>query len=422
MSKLDRSCRLWLPASLLIAALALAMVPARAAGVLAAYTVLGPDGPVARAIVDGGACPALEVDGRPAPMRVRAAADRRFPLICEALLPAGAAAARIGDAAVPVLAAEVRRIAIFGDSGCRVDAKAGDYQACNDPAQWPFAGMSATAAALVPDLVIHVGDYLYRESPCPQDVAGCTGSPAGDDWPAWQADFFAPAAKLLRAAPWVMVRGNHENCDRAGLGFFRLLDPRPLPQACLPISPVYRVAAGSLVFFVLDSGEANDTHAPADLVEVYRQQFAGISGAPGAWLLTHRPVWGVVRVSNRLGMSILIDDNVTLQTASANALPPAIALVVSGHIHLFEALSFVDHRPPQLVIGTAGSSLSEAIATDLVGHAIAGTYIAYGRTLHEFGVTTMERAGAGWTATLHDESGAARFTCTIEGSNLGCAP
>ena len=64
-------------------------------------------------------------------------------------------------------------------------------------------------------------------SSSPAGLAGCAGSPFGDNWPTWQADFFAPAQPLLRAAPWVVVRGNHEDCSREGLGWFRFLDPRP---------------------------------------------------------------------------------------------------------------------------------------------------------------------------------------------------
>jgi hypothetical protein len=50
--------------------------------------------------------------------------------------------------------------------------------------------------------VIHVGDYLYREDPCPAAAqAQCGGTPSGDNYGAWNADFFKPAAKLLAAAP-----------------------------------------------------------------------------------------------------------------------------------------------------------------------------------------------------------------------------
>ena len=398
-------------------------LPAHAAGVLAAFTVLGPEGAVARAVVDGRVCPTIELDGKGAPMSVRATADARFPLICDAPLPAATARARIGDANLPLPSPAIGRIALFGDSGCRVDARSGEVQACNDAGGWPFARTSGVAAALAPDLVIHVGDYLYRESACPPAYAGCAGTPSGDDWPAWQADFFAPAAKLLAAAPWVMVRGNHENCNRSSTGFFRLLDPRPLPAACPFVSELYRIDVSGLVLFVLDSGEAADITAPPSLVARYRREFARIEAPPpGSWLLTHRPLWASARISNAMGLSLVVNDNETLQTASGNALPAGIALVLSGHIHLFEALSFMDHRPPQLVLGTAGSSLSTGIDANLVGWRIGGTTIAYARTAHVFGVTTMERKDAGWTATLRDEAGKPLITCMIAGPDLSCTP
>jgi len=403
-------------------ALLLVCGAARGQSVLAAFTVLGPDGAVARAVVDGAACPALTVDGRAVAMAVRVPADARFPLVCDALLPAGAAVARLGERALPVPKASIARIALFGDSGCRVDARSGEFQSCLDPDAWPFARTSVLAAAEHPDLVIHVGDYLYRESPCPAGYAGCAGSPAGDNWASWQADFFTPAAPLLRAAPWVMVRGNHENCNRAGLGFFRLLDPRPMPAACPHISAVYRVNARALVFFVLDSGEANDVTAPDDLAAVYRAQFAGIDAPPGAWLLTHRPMWGVVRIKNAAGLSMLVNDNTTLQVASGNFLPRGIALVLSGHIHLFEALGFADHRAPQLILGTAGSSLSDDIATPLEGHEIGGTTIAFGRTAHVFGVTEMTPSAQGWSVVLHDAKDAVRFRCALAAGAVSCTP
>jgi len=99
---------------------------------------------------------------------------------------------------------------------------------CDDPAAWPFARVAMTAAGFAPDLVIHVGDYHYRETPC-ADRAGCANSPHGDTWRAWQADFFDPAEGLLASAPWIMLRGNHEDCLRAGAGWqlLRLLFTMP---------------------------------------------------------------------------------------------------------------------------------------------------------------------------------------------------
>jgi hypothetical protein len=205
-------------------------VAAETATLEAAYVVLGRDGAVGRAILSGTReCPAIIFDGAAQPMQLRAepegGAHPAFPvLVCEALIPPGTTDAAISERKLPLPKSTIATIAVFGDTGCRLkDAEAqplarrnsdhlheGYFQNCDDPAQWPFPQISRIAAGQKPDLVIHVGDYLYRESPCPTGDAGCAGSPHGDDWPAWKADFFAPAAPLLATAPFIVVRGNHE--------------------------------------------------------------------------------------------------------------------------------------------------------------------------------------------------------------------
>ena len=70
------------------------------------------------------------------------------------------------------------------------------------------------------------------------------GSPIPDVWPAWRDDFFMPAARLMKTAPWLLVRGNHELCSRAGPGWFYLLDPASallggarIQESCPPQTP-----------------------------------------------------------------------------------------------------------------------------------------------------------------------------------------
>jgi hypothetical protein len=60
-----------------------------------------------------------------------------------------------------------------------------------------LATNAASGAKLSPDLVLHIGDYHYRENACPPDIAGCKDSPWGYGWDTWQADLFRPAAPLL---------------------------------------------------------------------------------------------------------------------------------------------------------------------------------------------------------------------------------
>jgi hypothetical protein len=296
-----------------------------------------------------------------------------------------------------------------------------EFQACSDPAQWPFRPVSEQAAAWRPDLVVHVGDYHYRESPCPAGHQGCAGSPVGDNWAAWQADFFAPAAALLGAAPWIVVRGNHESCDRAGRGYFRLIDPRPLAPACADMTDPYAVKAGGLDLVVFDSSAASDDRPRAGAVDAYRRQFASLAPQRAAWLVTHRPLWAVETSTDPRGRPLPAGINATLQQASGNALP-SVALVLAGHIHIFEALDFADRRPPQLVLGTGGSSLSLPVTAPLAGYAIAGTSVGHGRVLHEFGFTTLEPGGEGWALTFRSVDGAPRVTCRLRAAQLDCTP
>lgn len=184
-----------------------------------AYVVLGENGArIARAVTSAAECPSLVVDGRGLAMTLRAPAGtepqrptRSNPSqskpsmfdasVCEAALPPTAHTASIGGQALPLPPAVIRRIVVIGDTGCRIKLADKAFQACNDPKAYPFAQVAAAAAKWKPDLVIHVGDYLYRENPCPDGMAGCAGSVWGYGLDAWRADFLEPAAPLLRAAP-----------------------------------------------------------------------------------------------------------------------------------------------------------------------------------------------------------------------------
>jgi hypothetical protein len=397
----------------------------------AAYVVLGPQGAVARAVLaEGSACPAITIDGAQRPMSVRAQPDAMFRvLVCEALIPPTAAAASLADRPLPLPKRTLASIAAFGDTGCRLkaskdsgkgknaddDEDSGKFQDCDIPSKWPFAQLAASVAAAKPDLIIHVGDYLYRESACPPGDAGCARSPYGNDWPTWRADFFAPAAPALLSAPWIVLRGNHEICKRAGAGYFRLLDPTPAqaPPPCIDVMPQFTVTMGEQAFIVFDSSNAADK-CPCDPA-AYAAQFAAMRPAAGTWLLTHRPIWGFRSHGRTL--------NATLQQALGqwNGRPPdGIALVLAGHIHLAEVLSFADKRSPQFVLGTGGTQLAGKIKGELTGRTIGGTRVSYGRADHRFGFAILAPAADGWSADFRDLAGASLFRCQIAPDQVGC--
>src|ERR671922_168775 len=237
----------------------------------AAWVELGPSGAVlARAITQADSCPKLTVDKAAARMEERAAPSLPdYPVrSCESALPPAARRVSLAGRRLPLPRRRPRRIVVVGDTGCRLKAVDG-FQACNDPRAWPFARVAKSIARWHPDVVIQVGDYLYREEPCPPGNRGCRGSPFGQNWPTWDADFFSPAAPALRAAPWLFGRGDHELCSRAGPGWFRFLDPGPMPATCQDVTEPYFVDLGRLRMLVLDTALAGDR--PPQLV-------AGISG------------------------------------------------------------------------------------------------------------------------------------------------
>ena len=399
---------------------------------LRTWVEIGAEGAVVRAIVTDpqAACPDIEIEdefvSRTYRMQVRSSPQPNFEiLICEANLRQGTRSAAIGGTKVPVPPRQLKKIAVIGDTGCRIkcdpDGKC-DVQNCNDPKKWPFAKVAAKVAGEHPDVVIHVGDYHYREAACPADQQKkCGGSPFGDNWPAWQADFFDPAAPLLASTPWIAVRGNHEDCERAGMGWFRFLDPGPVPSTCNDDPAPYGVALPGLQLLVLNTSTAGKE--PAGFYSKAYESLNGLAAASNApsWLLSHHPLWAFVQ-----GKPNLIPVTDELQADSGNQLDANVRLVMAGHIHLFEALAFAASPPraPSVVAGMSGTKLDKPITNELLGQAIAGTTVSMASTSDEFAYALFEPREKGnrkgWHMTVHDTEGKTVMSCEIEGDSLTC--
>ena len=223
--------------------------------------------------------------------------------VCEAVVPSGTASASINGVALPLkhLGKTPKRIAVVGDTGCRVKCSASgcSIQDCSDPKKWPAADVAKSIAAWKPDLIVHVGDYYYREYNCPSATSQpseCTGPTYS--WANWNADFFTPMAKLLPAAPWIFIRGNHEICSRAGAGWFQYLDGGAYAADCATHTAPYSVTTGAMQFLVMDSSAVSDANVVPSEVTLYAGDFSALKAtqpsSPTAWLLLHQPIWGVV--------------------------------------------------------------------------------------------------------------------------------
>jgi len=386
----------------------------RPAALTPVWVELAPDGAaLARVVVDSAAdCPRLKAGPETLALAPRLPVPEGLKPLCEALIPTGARSLRWGKVKL-ALPKSPDRVTAIGDTGCRV--KGGQIQACDDPNLWPFAAVSAQVAKLKPDLIVHVGDYLYRESPCPDVVHGCAG-PHGDNWNAWNADFFEPARKALSAAPWIFARGNHESCDRSFRGWFYYLDPRPFDGSCKQYTEPYIARSGQLRIGVLDTAATKDLPKnQPEQIPIYAKQLAQLSGRVD-WVVDHHPFWGYTAKPSGVSPTEL-----TLGPAWASAQPKGVTLVLSGHVHLFEFLALEGGRPDQVIAGDSGTQLDTGFTVDRSGSSVFGARVTAGEVNMSFGLTELQRKGSGWSLTLRDAQGQPGIECDLpSGSAASC--
>ena len=443
-----------------------AMVPAVSGvdPIRAAFVVLGEGGvPVARVITTASMCPAVVVDGASQPMTVRArpateplrptlsppelSKPSSFPVLtCDLALRSTAGRAEVMGRALPLPKRVPQRIVVIGDSGCRIKASDVEYQACNDTEAWPFARVAAAAAALRPDLVIHVGDYHYRETACPSGNRGCAGSPWGYGWDAWDADLFTPAHALLAAAPWIMVRGNHESCFRAGQGWWRFLDPRPLVpgrdcndpgnDSIGDFSDPYAIPlAPDAQFIVFDSSRVGVAPLAATdpmyktYVAQMRMSFALGAGVAHNFFMNHHPVLGFAPNPTQTPTG-LYPGNGSLQSVlvplnGERLFPSNVEALISGHVHLFQMVSYSTPQPTQLISGNGGAWADVALPRELPKGATPspGALIGSIVSTNQSGFMTIERdADGAWRIEARDRNGRLFTTCALRDSKTRCTP
>jgi hypothetical protein len=385
----------------------------------AAWVEMTPGGAEVRLVTASPGCPILSVGGAAVATTERAGPDEAFPnRVCSAPLPRGAHRIVVEGRTLPAPKVRPMRIVVIGDTGCRLKGIVAQH--CNDPSGWPFARVATLAAATHPDLVIHVGDYYYRETPCPAGDGACAGSPYGDRWATWKAEVFDPAAPLLAAAPWVFVRGNHEDCKRGGAGWFRLFDAASTVTACPAQSDTFAVELGDLRLYVVDSADTDDVLAKDALVDAFAARLKGVGHTDGepSWIVTHRPVWNVLRLG---GYLIGGPPSATERAAVKRSDLTGVDLVLSGHVHNFASLSFGAARPAQLIVGTGGDTLDlDAAPPPATGTPEVDGLPASAFSMGRFGYFVFDRDGAGWRGAFHDLKDRVVATCRLRGRALSC--
>jgi Calcineurin-like phosphoesterase len=410
---------------------------------LAAWTELGPDGlQVARAVMASGSatCPQLvwEGGGRPMKVRARTTADGAFTdTVCEAPLPVGVTGGNVAGVPVPSRKATIEKVALLGDTGCKFK----EQENCDPPptpplpTSWVFAGIADKIKAESPDLIIHLGDIFYRTSAaCPKTPK--TGCSEGID-----EDFFQPVAPMLAVAPLVMARGNHEEYGADCVGWFRYFEPTlnsavpctndagitdctnsPSQRFTLPYDVMLNPKRELIV---LDTSAApNPPKGESDeYAKEYKKELAcaekAVPSQP-AWLVSHVPFWYVAKKGAEGGPGVLEHALKKL----GGGLPPNIQMVISGHLHQFEYLSFTTKvkEPPQLILGDGGTKMSTPQDINPGDKVDDYNNVILERGLAEaqfgYGVIHLENGGESIKVKLLDGK---TDTCTLQPDDLSCS-
>lgn len=458
-----------------VAILAVAAMPAAASpagtDVISAYTLAAPtstapSGVVARAVVPSGApCPDLVTRDRRGRNRTVAMRERPAPAttgaafapitVCSAHIPANSTDASVAGRSIPAhMPVQVDRLAIFGDSGCRIVTT--EVQNCADPAAWPLSIISTSIARDRPDAVLFVGDFFYREAGCPQDEQDecgsspppVSGAPFTDSAYGWIADVLLPMTPMLAVAPLVVTRGNHEACYRGGNGYFLLFDPRDgTENTCAPIAssagleapptlptPTYaidlRVAQRrTLRLAIVDSAGGSDTSV-TPFAAVQRPAFQRAAALTRthlgreSWLVTHRPLYGYVTSTFAEPGRPFSPWTSADQTAAAQGLLDTYAVVVSSHIHIAQSVQ-LPGLPGQLVLGNGGTLLDPAVGYALPATPPGAGYPApsWAWIAPRFGyaLATPNAEAGSWRIAMHDPSGSPFARCGLKDASLFCA-
>ena len=355
---------------------------------------------VVRVVLEDGAnCPAISENGASVTMTERALPpsmdNSEFAVtVCSATI-AKSSVAHVAitennpsqNYHLPALPDTANTIVVVGDTGCRV-ATGWTPQNCDNitPSAprtgWPLQMILDNIGARNPDAIIHMGDYHYREaSPCPPQYQGT----CGDTWASWKADWFNPAQSVLREAPWVMLRGNHEMCLRAWRGFNLFLSVEPVggvagepaittaPNVgCPELTPSYKIALDNeIVLAVVDTASQGQSITQAG-VKYCATWAAGIEALlqdamknPAThWLTLHHPVykWSskypVKPGQDACPAAVFTGQTYVQGVINANAMKnkPAPNMIFSGHAHMWQWNRPLDaNLPLQMVVGNGGT-------------------------------------------------------------------
>lgn len=309
-------------------------------------------------------CPNINIDGKEIPMLFRAEKYdielKETVRICEQEVT-NAKQVSIRGNSLKLVATKINRFIVLGDTGCEASFFDKHFvkQDCTDLNSWPFKTVADQVASVNPDLIIHMGDYSYRNK-----FTDKIDEAKNKDlqWFFMKQDFFTPASNMLHSAPMLFVRGNHDKCELMGDAWFLFFDAQAHQKECLKQSPTYNLNINDLNFMVFDSAEApSGPEYSLETLEKYKSDFAtGINNLKKkAWLLIHHPIISL----NELAQGETINSKIPAQVISdafLESYTKNLPIAISGHFHLMADIKRKTDGFEQFITGNGGTIIHKA--------------------------------------------------------------
>lgn len=253
---------------------------------------------------------------------------------------------------------KVEKIAVVGDTGCRIKISKngkGEIQNCDNKNSWPAKKNADLIFLHKPDLVIHVGDYHYREKCENKEICSqfdIENDDIGYGYEIWEDDFFDPYENLLESVPFVFTRGNHESCSRAWQVYKAALSPYPYSECNAndnganlkknSFEKPYKLNINGSNFLIFDSSGDDDEGFVQDDYDVYLENFKQNVNYKSI-LVTHIPIANLNSNELTSRKKAFIDSGYRPY------------LILSGDVHMLEHLQ--TKRITQIISGGGGATL-----------------------------------------------------------------
>jgi len=136
--------------------------------------------------------------------------------------------------------------------------------------------------------------------------------------------------------------------------------------------------------------------------------------------MNHHPILGFSSELQKDGSIAFRSGNLALQEIMEKSVgnrlfPASVQTVLSGHVHLYQSLTFASDHPAQFVVGNSGSDLHALLPNDIKQHETpyVNAQLSHFKNAKEMGFVLMTREDRGWLIQAWSKDARLLETCRL---------